>query len=517
VRRTLGQLLAEAAANWPDRPALALGELRLNYAELSAQVDQAAAALSALGLERGDRLALMLPNCPQFPLGLFAAARLGAVAVPINPLLSAQEVHFVLADSQAKVLLTIGPLQELAQAVKPNLPALRHVVIAEQAALSAAGEPVTLPDVGPDDTAVLFYTSGTTGRPKAAMLSHHNLVSDAESCARALPLNSDDSFCCVLPFFHSFGATVCIVLPVLVGARMVLAARFAPRETLRLVEAQRCTLLAGVPSMYGLMLSLKQLEAFDLSSLRIVVSGGAPLPVEVIHQFKARFGFELLEGYGPTEASPVVTVTPLTGLHKPGSVGPPLPGVEVRIVDDQGQELPVGEVGEIAVRGENVMQGYYHQPEATAAAIRDGWLHTGDLGRLDEDGYLYIVDRKKDMIIVGGMNVYPREVEDVLHQHPVVAEAAVIAVPCALRGEAPVACVTLREGQQASERELTEYCRQRLAAFKVPRRVVLCRELPRSATGKVLKRELRQAHAGLLSRRRAHRATVPAQQETEDG
>ncbi|MFQ6132479.1 MAG: long-chain fatty acid--CoA ligase [Armatimonadota bacterium] len=504
--RTLGQLLTEAAAKWPQRPAVAMGEVRLSYAELDALASRAAAGLAALGVQPGDRVAVMLPNCPYFPISLFAIARAGGVVVPINPTLTPAEAGFVLADSGAQVLLTIAPLRQLAEAVRPNLPDLQHLLFVDEAATEAPAQAPPLPEVAPEDLAVIFYTSGTTGRPKGAMLSHHNLVFDADACTGVLPLSEEDNFCCVLPYFHSFGATVCMILPVLVGACMTMAARFAPRETLRLIETERCTLVAGVPAMYGLMLSLKPEETFHLSSLRIVVSGGAPLALEVAQGFAARFGVELLEGYGPTEASPVVSCTPAEGAHKPGSVGPPLPGVEVRIVDEQGREAPLGEVGEIVVRGQNVMQGYYRQPEATAATVRDGWLYTGDLGRLDEDGYLYIAERKKDLVIVGGLNVYPREVEEVVHQHPAVAEAAVIGVPCPLRGEAPVACVVLADGQQADERELIDHCQERLAPFKVPRRVVLYEELPRSATGKALKRELREIHADILSRRQARPA-----------
>ncbi len=505
--QTLDSALAQAARRWPDRPALWFDGAELSYAELESVVNRAAAGLTRLGLEKGDRLALMLPNCPFFAVSLLAAARLGAISVPVNPMLAPEEACFLLAHSGAKALVTLPPFVPAIEAIRGDLPDLRHVLTAEEELVGGSMDAAPPCASDPADTAVIFYTSGTTGRPKGAMLSHLNLLSNAGACAETFGVNERDRFCCVLPLFHSFGATVCLVLPVLAGARMTLVPRFAPRDLLALVGSERCTLLAGVPSMYALMLATTRQPDFVLASLRIVVSGGAPLPTEVQAAFSRRFDVELLEGYGPTEASPVVSVNRL-GANRPGSVGLPLPGVEVRVVDGGGRDVATGEVGEILVRGPNVMQGYYREPEATAQTVRAGWLHTGDLGRVDEDGHLYIVDRKKDLVIVGGMNVYPRQVEDVLEQHPAVAEAAVFGARCDVRGECVAACVALREGHEAAEAALLAYCRGRLAAFKAPRRVFVCDELPRSATGKVLKRELRRRYADLVSRRQTRIETV---------
>ena len=497
---TLSTALAETARRWPDRPALWFDDREFTYAQLDGAVSLAAAGLYGLDLHAGDRLALMLPNSPLFPIALLGAVRLGALAVPINPMLAPQELHYLLAHSGARALVTLPGLAPAVEALRAELPDLQHVITSHEE-LVGAGSGEAAGAVGdPDDVAVLFYTSGTTGRPKGAMLSHRNLLFDATACAETFGVTEQDNFCAVLPLFHSFGATVCLVLPLLTGARITLVPRFVPRDLLALVEAERCTLLAGVPSMYALMLAVRREPEFDLSALRIVVSGGAPLPLPVQAAFSRRFGVDLLEGYGPTEASPVVSVNRI-GQNVPGSVGPPLPGVAACIVGDHEVELPVGEVGEILVRGANVMQGYYREPAATAETIRNGWLHTGDLGRVDADGRLYIVDRQKDMIIVGGLNVYPREVEDVLEQHPAVAEAAVFGAHCEVRGECVAACVVLREGQQVDEAALLAHCRGRLAAFKVPRRVIIGADLPRSATSKVLKQALREQYAEVVARR----------------
>ena len=339
---------------------------------------------------------------------------------------------------------------------------------------------------------MLIYTSGTTGQPKGAVLSHRNLLANARSCRELIGVSSDDTFLAVLPLFHSFGATVCMILPLLAGAEIVLQTAFAPLPVLETLEKHQVTIFAGVPAMFAVLTKCRTSREYDLRSLRACVSGGAPLPLQVLSGFQERYGAVLVEGYGPTEGSPVVSANPPNGVQKPGSVGPPILGVEVRIVDDAGQDLPTGEVGEIIVAGDNVMQGYWQDATATAEAIKDGWLYTGDLGKLDTDGYLYIVDRKKDMIIVGGTNVYPREVEDVIALMPQVAEVAVVGRPDPVRGERVRAVIVPAEGIELSAEQVISHCRQHLAPFKVPRIVEFRESLPKSALGKVLKRELRQ-------------------------
>jgi long-chain acyl-CoA synthetase len=341
-----------------------------------------------------------------------------------------------------------------------------------------------------EDIAACLYTSGTTGKPKGALLSHRNLVANLESFRQVLHLTEEDVFLAVLPLFHAYGGTVLFWEPLSLGASIVVEPRFVPDVILKAVLQHRVTLFAGVPSMYAVLASVPRPPG-DFSALRLCISGGAPLPPEVLRAFEAKYGIPIYEGYGPTECAPVLTVNPPFGKRKIGSVGPPIPQVELRIVDDQGNPLPPGAVGEIAAKGPNVMRGYLNRPEATAEVLRDGWYHTGDLGRMDDDGYFYIMDRKTDLILVGGLNVYPREVELVLCDHPGVAEAAVIGMPDPVRGEAPKALVIQRPGEKVSVQELLQWCRQRLANYKVPRSVVLVADLPRTVTGKILKSELR--------------------------
>jgi long-chain acyl-CoA synthetase len=341
-----------------------------------------------------------------------------------------------------------------------------------------------------EDVAVCLYTSGTTGRPKGALLSHRNLVANLESFRAVLHVTQDDVFLAALPLFHAYGGTVLFLEPLSVGATIVLEPRFVPETILRAMVEQRVTFFAGVPSMYAVLAAMPR-SAVDLSALRLCVSGGAPLSVEVAEAFEARYGLPIYEGYGPTECAPVLTVNPPLGKRKLGSVGPPIPQVELRVVDEHGTLLPVGEIGEIVARGPNVMQGYLNRPAATAEVLRDGWYHTGDLGRVDEDGYYYIVDRKTDLILVGGLNVYPREVELVLGNHPAVAEVAVIGIPDPVRGEVPKAFVIPRDEQQIAVQDLLQWCRQRLANYKVPRSIVVVPDLPRTVTGKILKAEIR--------------------------
>jgi len=346
------------------------------------------------------------------------------------------------------------------------------------------------PEVDREDVAACLYTSGTTGRPKGAMLTHRNLLANIQSFREILHVTEEDVFLTVLPMFHAFAATVMFLEPLSVGATIVVEPRFAPDLTLKAIAEHRVTLFGGVPTLFAVLAGLPRPPA-DFSSWRLCLSGGAPLPPAVLEAFEAKFGVPIYEGYGPTECAPVLTVNRPLGVRKVGSVGPAIPQVELRIVDEAGHPLPPGEVGEIVARGPNVMQGYLNRPAETAEVLRNGWYHTGDLGRVDQDGYYYIVDRKKDLILVGGLNVYPREVELALASHPAVAEAAVIGVPDPVRGEVPRALVVLRDGQQADTQELLQWCRQRLANYKVPRTIAFVSQLPKTATGKILKAQLK--------------------------
>ncbi|HEY3417730.1 MAG TPA: long-chain fatty acid--CoA ligase [Armatimonadota bacterium] len=498
---TIFDLLAEAVAQDPAAPSVIYREKTYTYGELLAMVDGFAGGLAALGLKRGSRIALLLPNCPPFIIAYLAASRIGCTVVPMNVLYRPDEARFILADAGAEALVTAEPFRPLVQALRPHLPELKHVVMAGDGELAdgevafrqvCAHKPPRHVSVSERDVAVILYTSGTTGRPKGAMLSHKNLLANAQSCADLLHVNSSDCFFSALPLFHAFAAMVYLILPIKVGARIPLLERFMPSQTLQMMEDTGATVFGGVPSMFGLLLQVPRETRPDLSKLRLCVSGGAPLPPEIMTAFIAMFDVVMVEGYGLTEASPVVAANPPDGVKKIGSIGPPLPGIQVKIIDDQGRAVGQGVIGELLVKGENVMKGYLHKPQETKQVVKNGWLYTGDLARADEDGYLYIVGRKKEMIIVGGLNVYPGEVERVLVEHPAVLEAAAFGIPDPARGEAVWAAVILRPELQATAKELQALCREKLASYKVPRGIDIRSELPKNALGKVVRHLLHE-------------------------
>jgi long-chain acyl-CoA synthetase len=499
---TLTTRLAASVAEHADRPALTMEGRTLTYRAMAGAVGGLAASLAEMGIEPGDRVAILFVNCPQFVISYFAVLQVGGVVVPLHCLQGPEELAHAVADSRAETLLCLNVFAPQVAVVRERVEGLRRVIVSGECELPdvVRMEALLHPRMGPapvhsgvpEDLAVLIYTSGTTGRPKGAMLSHGNLVANADSCREIIEVTERDTFCTVLPLFHSFGATVCMVLPLLSGAHSVLVPKFSPLTVLEVLSDPRMTFFAGVPSMFAVMLGVKTDREFDLSHLRVCVSGGAPLPLDVMYGFEQRFGARIIEGYGPTEASPVVSVNPPGGPRKPGTVGRPLPRVTVSIRNDDFEEVPTGQIGEICVRGPNVMQGYWNDPQATAETLRDGWLLTGDMGSVDEDGYLTIADRKKDMIIVGGMNVYPREVEDVIYRLPEVAEVAVVGVPNRLRGEDVKAFIALRPGASLDALTVIDHCKRALASYKVPRSVEFRDELPKSMTGKVLKRALRE-------------------------
>lgn len=491
---TLGRLLDRSADKHADRPFIISQESTISYGEMAQATDRLAGRLSSMGLRRGDTLAIWMPNRPEFVLAWFAAAKVGAMVVPVNPALTLEEAGFILADAGVSALVA-GPQEcdRSRDACERLSQTIRVLEVADLAGGDEAdaergralGEQVT-----PDDVASCLYTSGTTGRPKGALLTHGNVTWDAQACIGVLELGCEDRFLCVLPLFHSFAQTVCVVLPATVGASVVLLDRFTPRGVLTALAEQAVTAFPAVPSMYAGLLKVPAAMRPELPALRLCISGGAALPMEVFHAFQREYGKTILEGDGPTECGPVTCVNPPDGAHKPGSVGLAVPGVEIKIFDEQDRELPAGEIGEIVVRGPNVMKGYLNQPEETAAALRGGWMHTGDMGRMDDEGYLYIVDRKKEMLLVSGFNVYPREIEEALMLHTEVTQAAVIGQADALRGEVPIAFVVAAEGRRPSERDLRNHCRQRLAPYKVPRAITLLEALPLSPTGKVDKNAL---------------------------
>ncbi|EST19280.1 long-chain-fatty-acid--CoA ligase [Streptomyces roseochromogenus] len=487
----LAEFLVETARRLPERPALRLGTATTTYAELDRLTAQAAALLRTEGLRTGDRVALMLPNVPEFVVLYYGVLRVGGIVVPMNPLLKERETEYHLRDSGAVLLFEWhqAPGEGAAGAAAAGV---RHLAV-EPAAFAAELAPLEpqseVTATAADDIAVLLYTSGTTGRPKGAALTHAGLRHNTEvNVTEVQRLTSDDVIVGCLPLFHIFGQTCTMNVAVHCGASLTLVPRFEPGAVLDAIARDRATVFEGVPTMYAAL--LQHSGAADVSSLRLCISGGASLPVEVLHGFERRFGCMVLEGFGMSETSPVVSFNHPDRPRKPGSVGTPIRDVEVRLLDDTGREVAPGEVGELAVRGPNLMKEYWHRPEETAATVPDGWLRTGDMARQDEDGYLYIVDRKKDLIIRGGYNVYPREIEEVLHEHPAVALAAVLGVPDERLGEEVAAAVVLRPGAAADTEELRQFVRDRVAAYKYPRRLWLTDALPLGPSGKILKREI---------------------------
>ncbi|MER7183941.1 long-chain fatty acid--CoA ligase [Streptomyces hyaluromycini] len=486
----LARYLIESARRHPERPALRLGRMVITYAELDDCSSRAAALVRALGIVPGDRVALMLPNVPEFVTLYFGILKAGGVVVPLNPLLKRREVEYHLRDSAASLLFTWqgGPGEG---ALGADAIGARHVLVEPDhfAVGYGASEPQLDATRALDDVAVLLYTSGTTGRPKGAALTHGSLAHNAQVVADdLLHLTPDDVILGCLPLFHAFGQTCSMNTAIVGGASLSLVPRFDPKIVLDTIAADRGTIFQGVPTMYGALLHHPAAGDADVSSLRVCSSGGASLPVEILNEFERVFGCPVLEGYGSSETSALVTYHHPGRSRKPGSVGTPIRDVEVRVVDDAGKDVPDWEVGELAVRGPNVMREYWNRPDETAEAIPDGWLRTGDLGRQDEDGYFFIVDRKKDLIIRGGYNVYPREIEEVLYEHPAVAQAAVVGVYDERLGEEVGAAVVLRKGASADRDELIAYVKERVAAYKYPRHLWLTDALPLGPSGKVLKR-----------------------------
>ncbi|MGO8980508.1 MAG: long-chain-fatty-acid--CoA ligase [Streptosporangiaceae bacterium] len=489
----LTTVLDQAADQHGERPVLRMDDLVLSYRELREAAGRVTSLLSSLRIEPGDRVALMMPNVPAFPVIFYGAIGAGAVVVPMNPLLKSREVAFYLGDSGAKVIFAWHAASD--EAAKGAESAGAEVIRVDEpdassvlAGLEPAGRRAERAE---NDDAVILYTSGTTGQPKGAELTHANLTRNAELTADTLlKAGPDDVVMGCLPLFHVFGLTCGLFATINNGACLTLLPRFDPAKALEIIGRDKVTIFEGVPTMYAAMLHQPGSADADVSSLRTCISGGAAMPVELMRSFEKTFGCMILEGYGLSETSPVASFNHPDKVRKPGSIGTPILGVEMRVVDADGADVPVGEIGEIAIRGHNIMKGYWQRPEATAEAIPDGWFRSGDLAKVDEDGYFFIVDRKKDMIIRGGYNVYPREVEEVFYEHPAVAEAAVIGISHDELGEEIGAAVALKPGEEATTGELREFVRERVAAYKYPRYVWLVPGLPKGPTGKILRREV---------------------------
>jgi long-chain acyl-CoA synthetase len=474
------------------KPALFWGESEFTYERLFQQSRWLGRLLQhRLKIQPGDRVGIWLKNCPEFVPALFGILNAGAVAVPINNFLKPPEVSHILADANINVLITESALGEAWPQLSATNPQLRLFQIEElNHAESLASDDFVPAERTEADLAIIIYTSGTTGRPKGAMLSHGNLLHNVESCRQVLEAVSFDRFVLLLPMFHSFMLCVCILLPLIVGGSIVLIKSVhPPKNILDEIARRNATILPAIPQLFR---ALAHAQIPAQTPLRLCISGAAPLPREILREFSQKFPIPLLEGYGLSEASPVVTMNPIHGPRKEGSIGKPIPDVAVSVQNDRGDQLPAGEVGEICVRGGNVMQGYWDRPAETAQALRSGWLLTGDIGYRDSDGYYFITDRKKDMLLVNGINVYPREIEEVIYQFPGVKEAAVIGIPDPRRGEQPLAFAVANDGVALDEKSLLHFVREKLADYKVPRRVVFLPGLPRNATGKILKTALRE-------------------------
>ncbi len=508
--QSLSQMFFETAAAHPEKKALSFFGKKLAYHEVSRAVLAFASALQNSGVKKGDRVAIMLPNCPQYVIAYFGALSAGAIVTQINPMLVERELNYILTDSGAETMVVFEPLYPKVKNVQPETKLKTVIAVSIQpsgqelgsdysfdgfiATASASFSPV---DISPaDDVAILQYTGGTTGRSKGAMLTHRNIMANVAQSYEFFKGEMEigkEKILTVIPLFHVFGMTSCMNLSVYTASELIMLPRFELEEVLQTIKQEQPTIFPGVPTMYVAITNHPNAEQYGIDSIRTCNSGSAPMPVELLREFEGKTGSKILEGYGLSEASPTTHCNPHFADRKPGSVGICFPSTDCRVVDlgDGVTEVPSGELGEVIVKGPQVMKGYWNMPEETAMTLKDGWLYTGDIGRMDEDGYLYIVDRKKDMIIASGYNIYPRDIEEVLYEHPAVQEAVVIGVPDPYRGETVKAVIVLKAGQTADEAEIIQYCRENMAAYRVPSIVEFRGELPKTAVGKILRRALR--------------------------
>lgn len=497
--------LSQTARRLPTKVAFVARQHQMTFGQLSDACDACAAGLRDAGIQKGDRVAIFEPSGLDFIVAWFGVVKLGAIAVPVNAMLKGQEVTCILQNARVRAIIVHAGLAAIIKSILGNLPCLQQVFVSGGGAtIDAAGSrsfddlinfrprESVLVECEIDDVATIIYTSGTTGVPKGAMLTHGGFESNVRDIIHVLELTEEMVRVSVTPLFHVMGLSVNLLASVMIGATIIIQPRLDLDEFLQANQQHRATMVSGAPALHHLLVHDPRPSRYDLSSWRMATSGSAPLSPVLLRQFEEKYRIPLVECYGLTEATTLVSCNPVHGTRKPGSVGLPVPGSEVRIVDDRDHEVPAGEPGEVVVRGPAVMRGYFDDPDATAEALRGGWLHTGDVGRVDADGYLYILDRKKDMLICSGFNVYPREIEDVLMKHPAVQDVAVVGQPDAKRGENPIAFIILKPGNQASENELIQYCRTNLADYKAIKAVRFLSEFPRNANRKVLKRELRE-------------------------
>ncbi len=540
-RVPLFRFLDRAAHKWPNRTAIVFKNWKISYTKLKALSEVFAANLRAAGVRKGDRIALMLPNLPQTIVAFWGINRCGAIGVMTNPLYMETEIVHQFNDAGIKICITLDRLWPRLEKLRDQIPAKTFYITSIADGLKfplnglytlQAWKNKTLPkvpyddtnviqfkkllkgrdrytekNISPDDTALLQYTGGTTGVAKGCVLTHFNLGANMQQCQsmiHSLGKEKHETFLGVLPYFHIYGLTTCLTWPTSMGATLAPFPRYVPLEVLKAIQKIKPTVFPGAPSVYISLLQQKSVDKYNLHSINVCVSGSAPMPVEYMEQFEARTGTPISEGYGLTEASPVTHFNPLIGVRKVGSIGLPFPDTDAKIVDMEvgGDPLPPGKRGELVIRGPQVMQGYYNRPDATADVLRNGWLYTGDIAYMDEEGYFYIVDRKKDLIISGGYNIYPREIDEVLHSHPKIKEAVTVGIPHDQRGERIKAYIVVKEGESLSRSAVIAFCREKLANYKIPRKVEFRNELPKAMVGKVLRRALREEEEAKMAKKK---------------
>jgi long-chain acyl-CoA synthetase len=499
---SIGALLNDRAASTPDKPFLFSESdgRQFTYAELDAAVNRAAAMLAAHGMTKGDVVSLLMPNSAEYIIAYFACWKLGALAGPVNSLLKEHEIEFVMNNSEAKAILVHSEFRERLDNIRSELPHLRSVIeFDDEARATREFGDAALPavDIGKDEDAIIIYTSGTTGKPKGCLLTHCNVVANARQISQWLNFTGNDRLLTVMPLFHMNAVSVTTMSTLYAGGSTVISPKFSASQFWKIISDYQVTSFGSVATMLSILLNTYPdgvPEGLKTDQLRFAMCGSAPVPAEVMKKFEETFNCPVVEGYGLSESTCRSTFNPPDERRRPGSCGLPI-GNEMKVFDDTDAEVPDGELGEIVLRGENILKGYFKSPEATETAFRNGWFHTGDIGYCDKDGFFYIVDRKSDLIIRGGENIYPREIDEVLYQHPAVAAAATIGIPDPLYGEEVVAFVVLKDGLEASEEGLISYCIDRLADYKCPKSIRIVAEIPKGPTGKLLKRELARIYA----------------------
>lgn len=498
---SIREMVATQARRYPEKIAIRYYEQDITYRELDEQSNRVANSLLSLGVRKGDRVCLLMDNSPEFFYVYFGINKIGGIAGPVNCWWQTGEIHYLLNDSGAVALFCDHNYRGYIDKIIADTPQLKHVVergatderfLPLEKMLSASAEfPVA--EVVPDDVSTIVYTSGTTGNPKGVLLTQRNILTNSRQASLLANIDQNDVIMCFLPLFHVNGLVITGTAPLARGAQIILRRNFSASEFWECVAKYRVSIFSGVPTVYQILLNTPGYEGLDVSSLRYGVCGAAPMPVDTIEKFEKTFNMIIIEGYGLTESTAGATANPIDGVRKIGSIGIPFADSEIRIVNDDDQEVPQGEVGEICIRGDNVMQGYFNKPEDTAQTLRGGWLHTGDMAYKDEDGYLFIVDRKKEMIIRGGENIYPKELEGIICRHPQVAEIAVVGVPDKIYGEEVMACLVLHPDQTLTKEVFQEWCKSNMASYKVPKYVDIRQAIPRNILGKVLKKELKAA------------------------